>query len=179
MPPTLQRIPAEAPPSTYGSLYTHYHTIGSTHRKDCICGSDIRETSKANKMMPNMMPMAFVQPVPQVLACIYCGSQLCSTACYPTHKDQYTCHVWRCPGRNPVAVVQVPSASTASHAVPVHQAQASGSSRPLAASLTATSTSDHHHLPTNPQFHVNPPARHSGADTFRSVQQEHSPHQGM
>ncbi|KAH7635311.1 hypothetical protein SMAC4_08754 [Sordaria macrospora] len=124
-------------------------------------------------MMPSM-PMAFVQPVAQVLACIYCGSQLCSTACYPTHKDQYTCHVWRCPGRNPVAVVQVPSAS--SHAV---QAQGSGSSRPAPTYTNVpTDTSTFNCLPTNPQFQVTPPARHSVADTFRSGQQEHSPHQG-
>ncbi|KAK3401499.1 hypothetical protein B0T20DRAFT_430471 [Sordaria brevicollis] len=127
-------------------------------------------------MMPTM-PMAVIQPVVQVLACIYCGSQLCSTACYPTHKDQYTCHVWRCPGRNPVAVVQVPGASN--HAV---QAQGSGSSRPAPAYTsvpTATSTSNY--LPTNPQFQVTPPARHSMPDTFRAGQQEpeHSPHQGM
>ncbi|KAK3343162.1 hypothetical protein B0H65DRAFT_241680 [Neurospora tetraspora] len=126
-------------------------------------------------MMPTMQ-MAVVQPVAQVLACIYCGSQLCSTACYPTHKDQYTCHVWRCPGRNPVAVVQVPSAL--SHAV---QAQGSGSSRPTPTYTNVpTATSTYNYLPTNPQFQVTPPARHSVcvADTFRSGQQEHSPHQG-
>ncbi|KAK1782139.1 hypothetical protein QBC45DRAFT_448546 [Copromyces sp. CBS 386.78] len=114
-------------------------------------------------------------PVAQVLACIYCGSQLCSTACYPTHKDQYTCHLWRCPGRNPVAVLQVPGAS--SHAV---QAQGSGSSR-LAPTYTnmPTATSTYNYLPTNPQLQVTPPARHSVADTFRRGQQEHLPHQGI
>lgn len=123
------------------------------------------------------MPMVVVQPVAQVLACIYCGSQLCSTACYPTHKDQYTCHVWRCPGRNPVAVVQVPSAS--SHAV---QAQGSGSSRPAPThTRVPTATSTFNYLPTNPQFQVTPPARHSVPDTFRTGQQEpeNSPHQGL
>lgn len=132
-------------------------------------------------MMPTM-------PVAQVLACIYCGSQLCSTACYPTHKDQYTCHVWRCPGRNPVEVAlgQLPSAATSHH--DAVQAQGRGTSRPAAPgtyytnvpTTTTTLTYNNNYLPTNPQFEVSPPARHSVvADTFRGGPHEHSPYQGM
>ncbi|KAK3492169.1 uncharacterized protein B0T23DRAFT_135735 [Neurospora hispaniola] len=139
--------------------------------RDCIRGPGIREKKKkTTKMMPTM-------PVAQVLACIYCGSQLCSTACYPTHKDQYTCHVWRCPGRNPVAPVQLPSAAT-SHAV---QAHGSGTSRPapIYTNMPSTTLTYNNYLPTNPQFEVSPPARHSVvADTFRGGPHEHSPYQG-